>query len=189
MELYEKNKKWTIKKIAAGTLFFCYLAAFLFVAYLLEYGPIKVIRYVCLAAGVFYLADFDVKSKIVPNRILLVLLAVRTVLLLLEAFFYPGYFSSFVLSSFFGAALAMLILFVGNLICKKGMGYGDIKLFGVIGYYVGPQTVLGVLFFSLLFAAVYSILLLLMKKIKAKDEIPFVPFIFAGLAAASLLGI
>ena len=83
----------------------------------------------------------------------------------------------------------MLILFVGNLICKKGMGYGDIKLFGVIGYYVGPQTVLGVLFFSLLFAAVYSILLLLMKKIKAKDEIPFVPFIFAGLAAASLLGI
>ena len=181
--------KMTVKKIAAVSVWGVYTAALLFIAYLLEYGPVKIIRYCILSAAIFYLAYLDIKSRIVPNRILLVLLAIRLFLLIPETVLYPDYLSVFITSSVFGAVAAMLLLIIGNLIAKKGMGYGDIKLFGVIGFYVGMQSVLGILFFSLVFAAVYCIVLLIRKKISARDEIPFVPFVFAGFAAASLLGV
>ncbi len=181
--------KATGKKVAAAFGIFCYAAAFLFVANLLEYGPVKIFRYEILAAALFYLAVLDIKSRIVPNRFLLILAAVRILCFLPEAVLYPGYLGGFLTASLFGAGAAMLILIVGNFICRQGMGYGDIKLFGVIGFYTGPQTVLGVLFFSLIFAAAYSIVFMLMKKIKAKDEIPFVPFAAAGFAIAGLLGV
>lgn len=181
--------KVTGKKAAAAIGILCYAAAFLFIAYLLEYGPVKILRYMVLAVALFYLAGVDIKSRIVPNRILLILTSLRILCFLPEAVLYPGYLGGFIKASLFGAVAAMLILLAGNFICKQGMGFGDIKLFGVIGFYTGPQTVLGILFFSLIFAAVYSIVLMLMKKIGAKDEIPFVPFVAAGFAAASLLGV
>lgn len=181
--------KVTGKKAAAAIGILCYMAAFLFIAYLLEYGPVKILRYSILAISLFYLASLDIKSRIVPNRILLILTAVRILCFLPEAVLYPGYLGGFISASLLGAAAAMLILLAGNFICKQGMGFGDIKLFGVIGFYVGPQTILGVLFFSLIFAAVYSIVFMLMKKIGAKDEIPFVPFVAIGFAVASLLGV
>ena len=106
-----------------------------------------------------------------------------------EALLYPGYLGSFLLVSVSGAVLGMVILFISNVICKHGMGMGDIKLFGIIGFYVGVGGILFVMFFALLFAAVYSGILLLRKKLRAKDEIPFVPFIFAGTIVTFLLGI
>lgn len=166
-----------------------YLTAFLFIAYILKYGPVKIFRYGILSMALFYLAGLDIKSRIVPNKVLLVLTAVRVLCFLPEAVLYPGYLGGFIKASLIGAVAAMLILLAGNFICKQGMGFGDIKLFGVIGFYTGFQTVLGVLFFSLIFAAVYSIAFMIMKKISIKDEIPFVPFVAAGFAAASLLGI
>ncbi len=69
------------------------------------------------------------------------------------------------------------------------MGAGDIKLFGVIGFYLGPDAVLSVMLGALFLAAVYSAGKLLGKKIHLKDEIPFVPFVFAGFIATALLGV
>lgn len=182
-------QKRNIKRILLAVLLVLVTAAFAFVAYLMEYGPVKIVRYYVLMYTVCYLACVDIKKQIVPNRILLGLLLVRALLLIPELLLYPAYIGGFLLASVLGAVLGMAVLFVGNIICKKGMGLGDIKLFGVIGCYVGPEAVLFVLFFSLFLAAIYSIILLLGKKIGAKDEIPFVPFVFAGLIVTCLLGI
>lgn len=179
----------SMKKVLLCCIPVLHLAVFLYVAYLLEYGPIKIVRYCALSFTLFYLAGVDIKSRMVPNRILLMLLALRGVLLILEAILYPGYFAGFAFSIVTGAGAVMLVLLAGNIICKRGMGFGDIKLFGVIGAYVGMQTAFGILFFSLAAAALYSIVLLARKKIGAKDEIPFAPFVYFGFVAASLLGV
>ena len=178
-----KKKEWMLY-----ALLVCFLAGFAWVAHVLSYGPVKVIRYVVLAVGVCYLAVRDMRSRVVPNRFLLLLLAVRCVLFLPELLLYPDYRMQFLLSAAEGALLGMAILAIGNVICRHGMGMGDIKLFGVIGFYVGPVTVVAAMFVSLCFAAVYSIVLLCRKRIGARDEIAFVPFVFAGLVTAGLLG-
>ncbi len=183
-----KENSLNAKKILPVIFLVLFSAGFGYVSWVLKFGPVKILRYYILVYTVYYLACVDLKTRIVPNRILLILLAVRTALFLAEALLYPEYILAFLSSSVSGAVLGMAVLLTGNVLCRKGMGFGDIKLSGVIGYYVGPQAVMFVLFFSLLTAAVYSIVLLLGKKISAKDEIPFVPFVFAGLAVTCLLG-
>ncbi len=167
--------------IRAGLILFS--AGFAFVSYLLEYGAVKILRYYVLGIMLAYLARVDIEKRIVPNRSILLLLALRMVLFVPEALLYPGYLGSFLLSSFAGAICGMSILFLGNLICRNGMGAGDIKLFGVIGFYV--VVMLGALFF----AAIYSAAKLAVRKIRLKDEIPFVPFVFAGFLVTALLGV
>ncbi len=185
----ENSKKYVRGQTVLIMLLILFTTGFGYVAYLLEYGPVKIMRYYILAYSLCYLAWMDFKQRIVSNRILLILLAVRAVLFLPEWLLYPGYILDFVLTSLFGALLAMAVLFAGYFIGKKGIGMGDIKLFGVMGWYVGPMPVMAMMFLSLCFAAVYGIIQLLRKKLKKEDEIPFVPFVLAGAVAGALLGV
>lgn len=173
--------------ILAGTVLFT--LGFSCVAYLLEYGVVKIIRYFLLGYMLAYLAGVDIEKRIVPNRHILLLLVLRLILFVPESLLYKGYLGSFLLSSVLGAVLGMAVLFLGNLICRNGMGAGDMKLFGVIGFYLGPDAVLSVMLGALFLAAVYSAVKLIAKKIRLKDEIPFVPFVFAGFIATALLGV
>ena len=43
-------------------------------------------------------------------------------------------------------------------------------------------------FLSVMVSAIYSVVMLLLKKIKLKEEIPFAPFIFVGTALTMALG-
>lgn len=166
-----------------------FTVSFPFVAYVMQFGPVKIVRSYVLVYALYVLSGIDLETKTVPNRILLVLLGVRIILFVPEAVLYPGYLGNFVFASAAGALLSMAVLAAGNLICKHGMGMGDIKLFGVAGCYVGMGGVIVIMFFSLFFAALCSGVLLLRKRLRAKDEIPFVPFIFAGTIVTFLLGI
>lgn len=185
----ENRKKEVKRGIILGILLALFTVGFGSVAYVLEYGPVKIIRYYILVYGLCYLAWVDLKRQIVPNRVLLILLAVRAVLFLPEILLYPGYFFAFAGSSVLGALIGMAVLFAGYFIGKKGIGMGDIKLFGVTGWYVGPMPVMTMMFLSLCFAAVYSMIKLLLRQIRKEDEIPFVPFVFAGVIAGTLLGV
>lgn len=185
----KENRMTKLQKgiILAGTVLFT--LGFSCVAYLLEYGVVKIIRYFLLGYMLAYLAGVDIEKRIVPNRHILLLLVLRLILFVPESLLYKGYLGSFLLSSVLGAVLGMAVLFLGNLICRNGMGAGDMKLFGVIGFYLGPDAVLSVMLGALFLAAVYSAVKLIAKKIRLKDEIPFVPFVFAGFIATALLGV
>jgi leader peptidase (prepilin peptidase)/N-methyltransferase len=58
-----------------------------------------------------------------------------------------------------------------------GLGGGDIKLYAVIGIYLGPIAVLQNIFMSCFLGAIVGILLMLTKVIKRENPIPFGPFI------------
>jgi leader peptidase (prepilin peptidase)/N-methyltransferase len=85
------------------------------------------------------------------------------------------------LNSVIGAAVGFLILFLPamffKIIMKKeGMGGGDIKLFMMIGAFLGWQPMFFVLFVSSLLGTIIGIPFILLKKDK-EYMIPFGPFI------------
>ena len=60
------------------------------------------------------------------------------------------------------------------------MGMGDIKLFAVLGFCLGPFDLFYICAGSLLCAGLYAAVLLMLKRVKREDRIAFGPFIAAA---------
>ena len=65
-------------------------------------------------------------------------------------------------------------------ITKGALGFGDVKLFGIIGLISGGFCTYSTLLVSLLVSVVVSVIGLIRKKIGRKDAIPFGPCIAIG---------
>ena len=57
------------------------------------------------------------------------------------------------------------------------MGMGDVKLMAALGLFFGSSNILAISIISFLLGAIISIILILSKKRKIDDYIPFGPFI------------
>jgi len=156
--------------------------------YFFQYGILKSIRYLVLLPGLFVIAWIDQKSKRIPNKLLVALLILRSVILLLECVAYSNYWMTLLLTSLTGFLLGGGMFLVCYLIARGGIGAGDVKLFAVLGYYLGTGGVFGTAFFTVLFAAVYSVIRLIRRTADLKQEIPFAPFVLAGTIVAMGLG-
>jgi leader peptidase (prepilin peptidase)/N-methyltransferase len=81
--------------------------------------------------------------------------------------------------------------FVLALIYPRGMGFGDVKLAGVLGLYLGwlgwAEVVAGA-FLGFLFGGVVGGVLLLVRRAGRKSMIPFGPFMLAGALVAIIWG-
>ena len=62
------------------------------------------------------------------------------------------------------------------------MGMGDVKLYGALGFVLGPFTLLQIACISMLTGGIYAAALLIFRRAGKKDRIAFGPFI-AGAAA------
>ncbi|WP_042459206.1 prepilin peptidase [Neobacillus dielmonensis] len=91
-------------------------------------------------------------------------------------------------NSLLGALTGFLLLLVIAIISKGGMGFGDVKLYALIGFVLGFKLVLLSFFLSTLFGAVIGGLAMLLKIVKRQQPIPFGPFIAAGTLVAYFYG-
>lgn len=78
---------------------------------------------------------------------------------------------------FFGLLIGVM-LFAGSLLSREKIGRGDAIVFAILGVLLGPFETLLLLMASLFFSAVYSVCLLVKKRIKKEDAIAFLPFVF-----------
>jgi leader peptidase (prepilin peptidase)/N-methyltransferase len=89
-----------------------------------------------------------------------------------------------------GGAVLWLFYFVLRLVYPPGMGFGDVKLAGVLGMYLGylgwPHVFAGT-FAAFLLGGLWSIGLLASRRGTLKSAIPFGPFMLAGAAAAMVV--
>ena len=70
----------------------------------------------------------------------------------------------------------------------RGMGYGDVKLVIPLGLLLGfPKLMVGV-FLSFVIGASYGVVLMLMKRAKLKQAVPFGPFLILGSLIALIWG-
>lgn len=134
------------------------------------------------------IAGIDYREKIIPNEAVVFILSVSCIFILINVFTN----TIEALAIFIDSAVAMLIgsgLFaISKAISKNGVGMGDIKLVGALGFYLRTYTLMGVLIVSLVSIALYGLFKVFTKKATTKDEIPFAPFIAFGVTACMLLG-
>ena len=129
----------------------------------------------------------DIKSRIIPNKILLIGLLIRCVLIAVESLLSPGEVRYILLSS----TVAAIALFTGSILCRlishDAIGFGDVKLLTFMGFCMQNDRIWGAMLLSAVISFVYSLYLVVCKKANRKTEIPFAPLLLAGTIAASIL--
>lgn len=86
-----------------------------------------------------------------------------------------------------GGAVLWVFYFILRLVYPPGMGFGDVKLAGVLGLYLGYlgwAHVFAGTFAAFLFGGLWSLGVLATRRGTLKSSIPFGPFMLAGAAAA-----
>ncbi|WZL71464.1 prepilin peptidase [Clostridiaceae bacterium 35-E11] len=129
------------------------------------------LQYAVLSSLLLVIAWIDYDLQIIPDELMLFGLLVGT---MLYVFRHDGMlWRNGLIGLLIGGGIFLLIAVVS----KGAMGGGDIKLMGVLGYWLGGQYILLITLLSFVIGAVFSILLLLLKIKGRKDMIPFGPFI------------
>lgn len=126
------------------------------------------------------LSWYDVRQRIIPNRIVLpAWLAVLGGQVLLH----PDEWRESVIASAVTAAAFLLL----SLLYPAGLGMGDVKLVGLIGAALGSAVLSG-LFVGTLLAALFSVALLLRDgRAARKATLPYGPFLAAGAVVVLLI--
>ena len=109
----------------------------------------------------------------VSDRVIIISLI--AIFIISYKFYGINYIISSLFSGIFMIIIMLLIKLLGNKIFKReSMGSGDIKLMGLIGCAVGIVNGFYVIFFASVLAIIFVIIT---KKVKSKDIIPFAPFL------------
>lgn len=129
-----------------------------------------------------YIASLtDIRSKRVPNKLILGMVSIWTLTIVPQLFFQTEEGIAVMLSGLIGFVMGGLLFLVVYLISRKGLGGGDVKLMAVSGLFLGFNGVLPAMLYGSILASIFAIILILAKKIERKDTIPLVPFLYAGM--------
>jgi prepilin signal peptidase PulO-like enzyme (type II secretory pathway) len=125
--------------------------------------------FACLLA----LFAIDAEHKLLPDSINIILL-----LMILPATIINHHWSFWLVGGITGFAFPFAVTWAFYMIKGKvGLGGGDIKLFGILGLYLGPQGIFLNLFLSCLLGSIIGLSLIFLFKHDKKEPIPFGPFI------------
>ena len=152
-------------------------------------GILTLVAFLYLATISIALALIDIDVHRLPNAIVLPSYLVGVVLLG-AAGLLAGDVEALV-----GAAVGLVALWSAYLLMALaypgGMGFGDVKLAGVLGLYLGflgwGELVVGA-FAAFLLGGLFSIALLLMRKASRRSAIPFGPWMLVGAWVGILCG-
>lgn len=189
-EVFMSYMQLSTKKVRIVVIGICSVFSIIF-SLLFEnygYGPVKIIKYCLLMGGLILIAYEDMKEKRIPNRWLLYLTGIRVMLFVIETILYPTMLIENMKFTCWGGVVSGLVLFLAYVISRHEIGLGDVKLFVVIGLYLGVSVTYFVMLLSLIIAAVYGGFNLIVKRLNAKDEIAFGPFVAIGTVIILGLG-
>lgn len=124
----------------------------------------------------------DFKLQIIPNRLTLTIFETGLVFTfatsLLNVTAGIDLFIDSILGMLVGGGIFLLITLIGGAIAgKEAMGFGDVKLMGALGLFFGWINMILISVMAFLFAAIVSIIILIARRKKFNEYIPFGPFI------------
>lgn len=131
-------------------------------------------------------SDFFIKK--IPNFLPLTFLASGVIILIFEYFFMRESFFLLLGSSLIGLVVGFIILLLMSIITKGGIGMGDVKLISTMGFLTGIAASFYTFVLASFLCLAVTIVLLITKVKKMKDELPFGPFIFIGYIFVVILG-
>jgi leader peptidase (prepilin peptidase)/N-methyltransferase len=160
-------------KITVTSLLVEIVTSLLFLANYIIFGlSINTAIGIIFCCALIAVSFIDIEFKIIPNVIVLPLIVVGLALNIASDpsnWWMPLAFSV-------GAFVFMLMI---HLISPRGMGMGDVKLSLMAGAFLVRNVVSG-LFLGFLLGSLYGLSLIIIKRKKLKQAIPFGPFISLG---------
>ena len=176
--LYLKNEK--------PKYIYMTVTAVIFIGLLYLYGfQLKTLAYMILFPMLLCAFVIDYRLKIIPNRLNLTIFEVGLAYTFLEGIININIAIDMLLGMIAGAGIFLFITLVGGLIAgKEAMGFGDVKLMGGLGFFFGWRTIIIISLIAFLLGAIVGITLMLRKKKKSDEYIPFGPFIVISAVIA-----
>uniref|UniRef100_A0A7V3YKA9 Prepilin peptidase n=1 Tax=Candidatus Caldatribacterium californiense TaxID=1454726 RepID=A0A7V3YKA9_9BACT len=130
-------------------------------------------------AVLFIIAFIDLRSFRIPDPLVFALSGLGVLKMVLEGSYAPSLSGFLALFGFF---------FLLHLFFPKGMGFGDVKLAGSIGLFLGFR--LGVLsaFLAFISGGLVGVVLVVFRRKTLKDPLPFGPFLALGALLSLFFG-
>lgn len=159
----------------------------LYIAILFMYGfQLKTIAFISLIPMLLIAFIIDYRLKIIPNRLNLTIFEVGLVYTFIEGITNINVAIDMLLGMVVGAGLFLIISLIGGLMYgKEAMGFGDVKLMGALGLFLGWRLTIMVTLIAFLLGAIIGVFLIIKNRKKGMDYIPFGPFI----VIATLIGL
>ncbi len=153
--------------------------------------------WVLSALALLALSIVDLRLKIIPDglTILLVLLGIAGIVVqstfqrfgAVEGSFFETYAPIFgvrqniFINHLFGAVVGLVVFGVIFLVTRgKGIGLGDVKLAGALGFLFGWPDAILIFVFASIIGFIAGVFLMLFRGMTMKDAIPFGPFLALG---------
>lgn len=152
------------------------------------YNLIKSFKALIIISVSLIIAGIDHREKIIPNEVVVFILGIACIFILINVFTNPVEALAIFIDSTVALLIGAGVFALSKAVSKNGVGMGDVKLVGALGFYLRTYTLMGVLIVSLVSIALYGLFKVCTKKATAKDEIPFAPFIAFGLTTCMILG-
>jgi leader peptidase (prepilin peptidase)/N-methyltransferase len=140
----------------------------------------------------FLASIYDLRHKILPDEFIYGAGLAALIYGLTMSFNFKGLAMSFnSLKTDFLTAFIVFLFFAGLWLFSKGkaMGFGDAKMAGALGLFLGFPKIAPALIFSFWSGALAGLFLIIFKKARLKSAVPFGPFLFLGGFSAWLLNV
>ena len=158
---------------------------FIFIGILLRYGTSNhnAIKFMFITPFLISAFCIDLKKQIIPNRLTLTIFEGGLIFMFIQSMTSTNVATSMLLvinmlqGMVTGGAIFLIITLIGGAIFgKETMGFGDVKLMAALGLYFGFQGIIAVAILAFLIAAVYSIGLLIVQKIRHEELVEYIAF-------------
>jgi len=172
--------RYPLIELLTGVLF-----VLLFIKFRLSW---QFLLYLAFISILIMVAFIDIDHRYIPDRFVLIGLALGA-----GSLFIPMIsWQDSLFGGLIGGGSLLLMDLSGRLVFKKeGMGFGDVKLMGMAGLFLGVQRTIVSLLAAVWVAAVVGIVILHRRK-EGKEEtdhyMPFGPFLAAGCALSIFFG-
>lgn len=163
------------------------ITAVLYIGILYMYKfQVKTLAYIVLIPMLIIAFIIDYRLKIIPNRLNLTIFEVGVVYTFIEGITNINVAVDMLLGMVVGAGLFLIIALIGGLMYgKEAMGFGDVKLMGALGLFLGWRLTIMVTLIAFLLGAIIGVILIIKNRKKGMDYMPFGPFI----VVATLVGL
>lgn len=141
----------------------------------------KWIQMIFLTTILSVISIIDLKYKIIPNKIIAIIFIFGVLFNIITKTVTVGN----MITGFFIISIPLLVM---SIILKGSMGGGDIKLMAAAGAFLGWKSIIVAFLIGCIIASITSIILIILRKIKRTDMIPYGPFLSMGIFIASLYG-
>ncbi len=174
------------KKLIVLTLICLVCALGIQISLYINTSVINFIKLYGMFVIVFSAGVIDAKRRIIPNFLIIFGLVFRLGIYVYE-FISKADMKAILINDMIGFGIGFVLLAIVSILSRGSLGFGDVKLFGIIGMTCGSFGTYTTLLLSLIISVVYALIKLLTKKMSRKDSFPFGPCIAVGYILTLLL--